>query len=178
VQFKSLVDTINALMSRALYAESLQSYKTLPKIISEVSFLNAKSGFITWYTKSRMMYPNLPELAVSSTKTPKSGFVGARELVPGNLYYAGSCWRNTWVYLGRTQSKEFVWYYIGNTHILYRSSVNQLISEAEITKQNKRVKPLAMVLEDKDAYVSKECKELIQRNYHVNMTGVDTNNIF
>lgn len=43
-----------------------------------------------------------------------SEYVKVKDLVPGNVYFAGSGWRNIYLYCGRNKQKQFVWYFIGN----------------------------------------------------------------
>lgn len=134
---------------------------------------------MAWYTKPMTAVGELPELTAITGNKPNAGFVGARDLVPGNLYYSGGCWRSSYVYLGRTSQKEFVWAHIGNAKaLLHESGVSLLqrhkffIFSVDATKSNKKVKPLADALNDPDAYVDNEYEMLITSGFKINMDGV------
>lgn len=147
--------------------------KSFPMIHGEIPFLNLENQYNNWFAKSKALNPgSIPNLTINDTDAPKTSYVPAGELIPGNLYYSGQCWRSTYVYLGRNSRKEFLWYFIGNEEILKRSSAHQLLYSAEKTKQNKKVRPLHMALDDPKAYLYKEAKELIASNFRVNMSGI------
>ena len=56
---------------------------------------------------------NLPTLTSVSNVKANRGFVAAKDLVPGRIYYSGCGWRSMYMYLGRdTETKEFLWYFI------------------------------------------------------------------
>ena len=55
---------------------------------------------------------------------------------------------------------------------LLHSSTYSLIYDADTTKSNKKVKPLAEALNDPNATLWDECVNLIKMNYSVNMDGV------
>lgn len=172
LQLNSIINLCNALMKHVVYMESMLVLKGMPKIHCEFPFVEYSSIYKTWYTKSATMLGNLPVLSQVANVKASRGFIGARDLIPGELYYTGECWRSEYVYLGRTSDKRFIWYFIGNEDILVRSTAYQLLSRAETTNSNKKVKPLAEALNDSKAYVSDDCKKLISMNYRVDMTGI------
>lgn len=172
LQLNSIITLCNALMQHVIYPESMLVLKGMPKIYCEFPFVDYSSVYKTWYSKSVLLLGNLPVLSQFANVKASRGFVGAKDLIPGELYYTGECWRSEYVYLGRTSDKRFIWYFIGNEDILVRSTAYQLLSRAETTRSNKKVKPLAEALNDSRAYVSGDCKKLISMNYKVDMTGI------
>ena len=88
----------------------------------------------------------------------KGGYCGTNDLIPGHCYYGAGVWRNTWVYLGRSSEKEFVWFFIGNDEDLLRNPTVQHIlnkvtrldyNACATTKSIKKVKPLDNIMSDK-----------------------------
>lgn len=108
-----------------------------------------------------------PVLA-SPSRPANSGFVSSKDLIPGRCYYTGSCWRSTFCYLGRTKTGDYRWYFIGNEDVFMNSSVAELFARSEVTKSNKKVKPLEMALSDPDACVYEDTERLIKSGYHLN----------
>ena len=169
-QILELKTTINNIMNHTGNRNSLLDYKNVPKLYGEFPFLWYEDTYKMWYNNS---FNNAKVPSIASTKEDiKTGFVSVKDLVPGNLYYSGQCWRSCYVYLGRKSTKEFIWYFIGNESILMESSAIQLLRNSETTKNNKKVKPLKLSLTDKNAYISEEVKHLIKLNYKVDMSGV------
>ena len=167
-QIYGLKQTIEMSMQNNGDEENILEYKGIPKIYGEFPFVNYENIYLSWYMTS-FQDKNVPVVASGRINT---GFVPARSLIPGCLYYSGSCWRATYVYLGRTSDKRFLWYFIGNETLLKRSTPEELIMHADATKSNKKVKPLSMALEDKNAYIGTETKKLIESGYKVDMDGV------
>lgn len=176
VQVKYMTAMCKELFGKPLYMESVRRLKGLPKIYCKFPFLDFKDGFVKWYAKSAFIHGDLPKLSVVSNEEPNRGFVSTKDLVPGMLYYSGSCWRSTFVYLGRNSDKDFVWCFIGNEDILVRNTGVTLLKNRELdiftTKSNKKVRPLADALNDKDAYLDSDTKRLIDTNFKLNMVGV------
>ena len=176
VQVKYMLDMCNSLLNRPIYKESIVRLKGIPKIYCLFPFIDFKTSYVNWYTKSLLMYGELPKLSELNKNIPIKGFVGAKELIPGNLYYSGQCWRSTYVYLGRTTDNYFVWCFVGNAKTLIENKCVDLLTYRKLemvsTKTNKKVKPLVMALSDKDAYVCEETKQLIDMDFKLNMDGV------
>lgn len=172
IQLNSIINMCNALIKHQAYYESMTTLKGIPKIYCEFPFVNYEGLYKNWYMKSQLASGNLPIISSISNTKPNSGFVGAKDLVPGRLYYSGACWRAEYVYLGRTSDKRFIWYFIGNEDILIKSSAYQLLQRAETTKSNKKVKLLEDTLNDPNAYVSGDCNNLIKMGYKVDMSGI------
>ena len=176
VQLRNVINICNDLMHCCIYKESVLLLKGLPKIYCEFPFVNYESVYKSWYLKSQISLGTLPTLCSISNKKVNNKFVGAKDLIPGNLYYSGSCWRSIYVYLGRkTSDKSFVWYFVGNEHILLSSNAYDLLNDVEITKSNKKLKPLEEALNDPNVYVSKDCENLIKMGYKVDMSVITQN---
>lgn len=172
IQLNALLYMCKELMNHKVFIESIFVLKGLPKIYCEFPFLNFKDTYKTWYSKSKMVLDNLPVLSEITGQKSDSGYVKSKDLVPGTLYYTGECWRSEYVYLGRTSDKRYVWYFIGNEDILIKTPANLLLSKAETTKNNKKVKLLFNALNDRYAYVSDGCKKLIRMKFKVDMSCV------
>ena len=67
-------------------------------------------------------------------------FVKTKDLIPGHVYYTGDGWRAMYVYLGRDEDKNFLWYFVGNVDIMKKASYYAMLSKADKTKANKKVK--------------------------------------
>lgn len=169
-QIQGLKVTINNILNHKGNKSSLLEYKGIPKLYGEFPFLKYEDSYKMWYIKS-FDSDNTPNIA-NSIKEVNSGFVATKDLVPGNLYYSGECWRSCFVYLGRKSTKEYIWFYISNESTLVQSTARQLLYRSETTKNNKKVKPLQMCLTDKKAYVSSEVEYLVKINFKVNMNGI------
>lgn len=147
-------------------------YKTFPSLYGEFTLVDFVGRYKNWWLYSYAqveglpVIPSLVNLYLDKKIEIDDGYVRVKDLVPGNLYYTGQCWRSTYVYLGRDKDKNFLWYFVGNEEILLRSTPEQLKWEAQRTKSNKKVKNLAYALQDKNAYVSEETKRLISMNYN------------
>lgn len=176
IQLNGLVYIVNEIMKSSGSILSLLQYKGLPKLYGELPGVNFEKQYAKWYMVNFSGLLNGkqtgPQISGISNKPVKTGFVSARDLVPGELYYTGGCWRSTYVYLGRNSAGEFIWYFIGNESILVNSSVAQLMYSAEKTKQNKKVKPLSMALGDSKAYVCSDTRKLIETGFKVNVSGL------
>ncbi len=78
-------------------------------------------------------------------------YVKAKDLVRGNVYFAGSGWRNVYLYCGRNAQRQFVWYFIGNidtfaatpTFDYVLDSMHYLgAKQISVTTNNKKVRAL------------------------------------
>ena len=172
IQLLSTINMCNELFKHRIYLESVVCLKTIPKIYCRFPFVDFSSSYKVWYSKQLLLVEGLPVISSISNTKLNNGFVGAKDLIPGQLYYTGSCWRGEWVYLGRTSDKRFIWYFIGNEDILVHSSTYQLLLSAETTKSNKKVRLLSDALSDPDAYISNDCARLIKSKFKVDMTGI------
>ncbi len=185
IQVRGLIDIINTSMNSPGLITCILEYKGIPKICGEFPFVNFEQKYIKWYTVSfSQMISDLgkesskvPSLATMSNKPIVTGFVSSKDLIPGNLYYTGQCWRSTWVYLGRNLKGEYLWYFVGNEEMLVNTSPHMLLARCEKTKQNKKVKPLHLALQDKHAYVCSDTGKLIEMGFKVNMGLVDQKDI-
>lgn len=175
-QLNGLVNIVNTSMNRAGIESCIWSYRGIPKIYGEFPFVNFEDKYKKWYSLSFSNLfdsnVNVPVLASISNKPIPKEFVSSNELIPGELYYGGQCWRNTYVYLGRNSKKEYLWYFVGSEEYLVQASAINLLYDCEKTKQNKRVKPIRMALKDSRAYVHSDLKALINSNFKVNMSGI------
>lgn len=178
IQVKGLVNIINESMNNVGVIGCLLQYKGLPKIHGEFPLVNFEHKYNRWYTISfTQMFSNkvpnnLPKLASMTNKPIETGYVKAKDLVQGNIYYSGACWRSTYVYLGRKTSGEYIWYFVGNEKMLIGTPARDLLNHSEVTKQNKKVKPLRMALSDEHASLCAGARELIEMNYRVDMSGI------
>lgn len=169
-QLGGLEVTIKRTMSMRGQKECLSTYKGIPKIYGELPVYGHEETYLGWYNAS---FGNQGDLALApKEKDINTGFVSSKDLIPGQLYYSGYCWRSTWVYIGRNSKKEYLWYFISNEQVLLRMTAIQLLHELDKTKQNKKVKPLAMALTDPHASVCDGTRQLIEMNYLVDMSGI------
>lgn len=163
-QISSLNSLANAVMNSKINPLHLSSLKGLPKLLTEYPFINFEQSYSLWYTKNCTLVGNLPKLSTKSS-APSSGFVKAQDLIPGELYYTGSCWRACYVYLGRDNAKNFCWYFIGNFDSLFKYGIDY--SRIDRTGSNKRCRPLAFALQDPHAYVDGDVKRAVAMNFKV-----------
>ena len=160
-------DTLN----RHLYKDSLLELKNTPKLYCSFPFVSFINEYKNWYDTSNIFYNNtLPILCLGNKST--NIFVSAKDLIPGHLYYSGGCWRSTYVYLGRTSDKQFVWSFIGNEHTLMAESLLEILQNAYCTNSNKKVRPLKDALNDKKAHVSEGTEMLIRNNFSVDVSNL------
>lgn len=105
-------------------------------------------------------------------------YCGTKDLVPGRAYYGAGVWRNTWVYLGRSSDKEYVWFFIGcEERLLNNPTLSQVLKDintfgndaCSVTKSIKKVKPIENLLKDTDSnnYVSEDAKKLALSNFRI-----------
>lgn len=177
IQVQGLAAIANKSLNNPGEVEALLEYKGIPSIHGEFPFVNFENTYKKWYTISfSNMFSNknitVPELASISNRAINTGFVSSKDLVPGELYYSGQCWRSTYVYIGRNSLGEYLWYFVSNEETLKHSSIQYILSDITKTKHNKKVKRLADAVNDKSAFVCKETLDLIKINYKVNINGI------
>lgn len=89
----------------------------------------------------------------------KNNFCSVKDMIPNHVYYGSSCWRNTWIYLGRNSKKEFVYFFIGNEDYILAHSTKDDILEyiyhwkyevLSVTKTNKKLKPIELLRKESD----------------------------
>lgn len=171
IQVKYLIELCNACMSNNLYKESILVLKGLPRLYVEFSYVDYSKVFKNWYTKNKLLLGDLPVLDFSN-KNNDTCFVKSKDLVPGNLYYSGSCWRATYVFLGRTKNNLYAWYFVGNTDKVLNATAKELMGNIHFTKSNKKVRNLKDAIYDKDAHISKDTKMLIDMGYRVDLNKI------
>lgn len=174
-QVKGLTEIIIESLSSKGIASCILKYKGIPKIYGEFPINNLNKNYIkNWYITSFDKHTNVAELANISNSPVITGYVSSKDLIPGHLYYSGGCWRSTYIYLGRTSNKEYVWYFVSNGNSLLTMPLRSVLLNAHKTKQNKKVKPLEMAISDEKAYVCADTLKLIESHFTLDVTGLNT----
>lgn len=167
-----VTDVCKATLSKHLYKDSLLELKTLPKLYCVLPFVQFTNKYKKWYDESNAFHNNALPVLCDSINKPKSIFVAVKDLVPGQLYYSGGCWRNIYVYLGRTSDNQFVWSFVGNERYLMTASLREVLEDSYCTNNNKKIRPLKDALIDKNAYVCEDTQMLIQNDFSVDVSGL------
>lgn len=160
--------TIRLSMENKGTRENILEYKTMPKIYGEFPSGSCKDRCLTWYRES---FQGM-DVPVVDGKKRHGAFMRVKDLVPGCLYYNGSCWDSTYVYLGRASDGRFLWYHVISGETLKGYDAARLVAMSEYTGTNRRVLPLSAALDDSDALVNADTMELITSGYRVDMEGV------
>lgn len=109
-------------------------------------------------------------------------YVKVRDLVVGEFYYVETAWRNTFVYLGRNDNKDFVWYYIEfGDDILKNPMYNTIHDNIHrlgeeylfVTKRNMKVRLLKNAHKDEKAFLWYYAEKLIQKDVRIILTDAD-----
>lgn len=180
-QLNALKSQVIAIMKKPLSIYCFTALRTLPKLRGSIDGFRFDKAFLSqWITKSRFVNQNLklPSLCLmledkEAEKQLSSVYVKTKDLVPGELYYTGNCWRGLYLYLGRNSRKEFCWYFVGNEDILRRNNISEYYHNMDITKSNKKVKRLADAQNDAHAYVSSDTAKLIKDNWKADLRGLN-----
>lgn len=172
IQVPSAINMCNAAMSSAPFKESFIRLKKIPDLYTEFNMVDYTNSYLTWYTKSKMMLPDIPLLAKAAGVAPDNLFVKTKDLIVGHAYYSGDSWRSTYIYLGRTSNNDFVWYFVGNADYLYAKDLTYFLKNSDTTKSNKKVKDMANIRSDKDAYITDEVVTILNHNCCINTNGL------
>ena len=146
-------------------------YKKNPGIIGEFPCCHYEDSYLTWYKESLSGDPKAPVILEGQMKTD---YVSAKDLVPGRCYYTGH--GSVYCFLGRSSEGYFVWHYIcWSSQFTERlNDAEYLCSQAEVTKSNKRCKPLELLPEDEDAYTyDNNTLKIIEENLKVDPRILD-----
>lgn len=175
LQVEFVIDYFKKVMHSVLDKEAVVHLKTLPCIRVEFNLVNFEDCYREWYEDSEAVIEGLPKIDWDSEKQDSAslGFVGAKDLIPGEVYYTGGCWRATYLYLGRDSDGMFCWYFVGNEDILMKNDLQEYRRKMERSKTNKRCKRLSTALTDPGAYVCSETKALIDDCWHADLSGID-----
>lgn len=177
VTMNSIFSVCKELMQRLAYPESVIIRSGMPKILTEFPYINFEAFIRDWYAESLRSNRKLPTLKEPGAKPTELLYVKSAELVPGKLYYSGSCFRSVYIYVGRTSKKDYLWYFVDNEDEVVKYSAEEIIEHCEPTRQNKKVRKLEDALKDPKAYVTSECKKLIRSQFSVDLSGFSQNYI-
>lgn len=145
--------------------------KKNPGVIGEFPCCHYEDKYLAWYKESFSNDQMAPIIIEAGMKTD---YVQVKDLVPGHLYYTGA--GSAYCFLGRSSEGYFVWHPVGwgrelRTHI---DDAEYLCSCVEVTKNNKRCKPLRLLLRDEDAYLrSPDTLELAENDTKVDAQILD-----
>lgn len=174
LQLQSLIGLCEDIMHSKCNEKQILILKGLPSLFVEFPFVDYVKELPVWYVKNRIRNDSLPIVTFEEKPVKKSiSCVGARDLVPGELYYSGSLWRSLYLYLGRDSCGNFCWYFVGNGDILMRNDFREYWSNMDRTKSNKKVKRLSDAPNDPNAYMYDDAYKLLQLNWKANLTGFD-----
>lgn len=175
LQAEFVIAYFKKVMHSVLDKEVIVHLKTLPCIRVEFNLVNFEDCYREWYEDSEAVIEGLPKIDwdLENQDSVSLGFVGAKDLIPGELYYTGGCWRATYLYLGRDSDGMFCWYFVGNEDILMKNDLQEYRRKMERSKTNKRCKRLSAALTDPGACVCSETKALIDDCWHADLSGID-----
>lgn len=143
IQIPLINTMIKQVLSKQIYEPKLYSVKNLTYVVDEYKDIEPfTKEFIKLYLQKNQLQgvDILSNLAELNETDVKSLFVKASDLVPGHVYYSGDGWRSMYVYLGRDNKKNFLWYFVGNEETMRKASYKEMLSRADRTKTNKKVK--------------------------------------
>lgn len=175
LQAEFVIEYFKKIMRSVLDEAAIVHLKTLPCIRAEFNLVNFEDCYREWYENSEAVIEGLPKIDWMSEKQDSAslGFVGAKDLVPGEVYYTGACWRATYLYLGRDSNGMFCWYFVSNTDILRENDLQEYRLGMEKSKTNKRCKRLSTALTDPGASVCLDTEVLIKDCWHADLSGID-----
>lgn len=172
-QTLGLCTTINASMSGMIKPECLLAYKIIPKIYGEFSLVNLDAIYKNWYAKCQALKGGeLPSVFDSLGEGAKTPYVHSKDLIPGEIYYTGDCWRSVYAYLGRNSERDYIWYYLCNGRITLGNSGGLVSHLMRRTRQNKKVKPLSMAPIDCDFPIPLDASNLIDTQFKLDVSQV------
>lgn len=135
--------------------DSLYLLKTMPQLYGKVATVFTIEETKAWADRFCLMTSTKLNLTLSDDRQrQKSIYTSAKDLVVGRLYYGGqSPWRNTFCFLGRRETGEFLWCFIGNDEV-FKNNPDAYIrdvfyGEIDVTKTNKKVRPLTVFMDKK-----------------------------
>lgn len=143
-------DYCKVIMNNIFNYKKARVLSTIPKLLGSACKVTDSRFITAWLTKSNLLGNDyIPEIITDDTKSRNidEGWIKAKDLKVGCLYHGGqSPWRNTFCYLGRTNSGGYIWFYIGNDEV-FKKDPNKCIIEnfygdIEVTKSNKKVRLL------------------------------------
>lgn len=154
--------------------ECIVQFKNNPGIIGEFPCGHYENRYFTWYQSS---FPDggVPVIGKGKMNT---NYVRAKELVLGGLYYGDGAYPSVFCYLGRKTNGFFVWCEMNQ--VTWRvweevqtgtETLKLFYTYAEVTKQNKKLKPIALAAED-DNVKNLEVKALAERNIAIDLYNV------
>lgn len=173
-QVPMLIQLIKNVMSDIISnSEFILVVGSLPQIYCEFPFVNFEDTYLAWYSKNQMVTCfDLPELMPKNIEF-KSIYVGSKELEIGSLYYSGCCYGSIYLYCGRNKYNEFCWCPIDNLDFFLTNPYGYIKDMGIVnTKANKRVRPLAMALEDPDALVTDAVRLAVCTGFKVNLENL------
>lgn len=171
VQVEYLSCMCRDIMSRGVNLGSLFGYKSFPQLYGEFPWVSWEGRLEGWWRANKQYLgsriPTIPTL--EGTGEVKSLFIGARELVPGELYYTGDSHRATYLYLGRDSMGMFCWWFVGNASILLNYGIRavRMYGGIERTKSNKKCKLFRNIGLDKGALLYGDYRRLVGKSFSV-----------
>lgn len=174
LQVNYLISLCDAVMHTGCNARQIVPLKNFPSLYVDFEVVDYSKEVNAWYAEAKKVNDSLPEIDTKDAANEKNTdlYVGAKELVPGELYYTGGLWRALYLYLGRDSQKRFCWYYVGNEEILMQNNISEYMDECERTKSNKKVKRLDLALKDPNVHLYKEARELIDKHWRADLSGM------
>ena len=146
-QEEMLFDMCKEVLHISYNVDAIANYSSLPSIYGSIGKAYSAERIENWLT-----WNNRGGLLKYATESKPSlddkGYVLSKDLRPGSLYYSGTApYRNTYMYIGRTISGEYLWFYIGSDELFKESPCRWMRSSANYsdfvtTKTNKKVRPL------------------------------------
>lgn len=175
LQAEFVIGYFKKVMCSVLDKAAIVHLKTLPCVRAEFSLVDFEDCYKEWYEASEAVIEGLPKIDWDSEKQDSAslGFIGAKDLIPGEVYYTGACWRATYLYLGRDSNGMFCWYFVSNEDILRENNLQEYTRKMERSKTNKRCKRLSTALTDPGACVCLETEALIDDCWHADLSGID-----
>lgn len=175
-QIEYLCHLAEELMKRDCDIKCIISLKGMPQLHCEFPYVSYDAEIADWWLCCKAKHGNnIPNItSLEGQEKPKSLYVGAKDLVPGEFYYTGRLWRSMFLYLGRDTDNNFCWSFVGNTDLFIEDGL-MAVKEMGIerTKSNKKCKSLINADKDPDAHVSISDRKLIDLNYTVDVSTLN-----
>lgn len=165
IQLKYITPMIKEEMQTTLDKRCVVATKTFNNCMWKYPDLSfTQEELRLWLQKNELLGLSLfKDLATLQGKEEVNLYVKTKDLIPGHVYYSGDGWRAMYVYLGRDEDKNFLWYFVGNVDIMKKASYYAMLSKADKTIANKKVKDVWNYALDE--YVCASVKQLGQEKF-------------
>lgn len=173
-QVQSLISICSILMQNKCNIKQLRTLKGVPSLYGDFCYVNFEATIDNWCEQNALNNKEFPKLVTNDMANENTKiWVGAKDLVPGELYYTGNLWRALYLYLGRDSEGFFCWYFVGNETVLTQNDINIYLRNCERTKSNKKCKRLSYALNDPDAFIYADAKYLIDTGWKADLSGLN-----